>query len=192
MRAKSLACPTRRLPQSHAGHERRISFQDRCLPLLTPELFPALKRKSGDRASHCLQLKTDVKLNPVIATVIGEGGSGGALYRWPIWCICPVFHLFGISPRDAPRFSGGFHKAPDAARALKLTANDLLKLEMIDGIVDEPKGGAHRYPEMTAKILKQKLLDGLKELKKMSRNKIADKRIEKFLKMGIFSEKPVK
>lgn len=163
----------------------------------TPGAFPGIEAEErGQGEAIAYNLKQMSKLRtPVIATVIGEGGSGGALgigvanlvymLQYSIYSVISPEGCASILWRDSS-------KAPDAARALKLTANDLLKLEMIDGIVDEPKGGAHRYPEMTAKILKQKLLDGLKELKKMSRNKIADKRIEKFLKMGIFSEKPVK
>lgn len=163
----------------------------------TPGAFPGIEAEErGQGEAIAYNLKQMSKLRtPVIATVIGEGGSGGALgigvanlvymLQYSIYSVISPEGCASILWRDSS-------KASDAAKALKLTADDLLKLEIINGIIEEPKGGAHRYPELTAKIVKQKLLEGLKELKKMSRNKIAEKRIEKFLKMGIFSEKCVK
>jgi acetyl-CoA carboxylase carboxyl transferase subunit alpha len=163
----------------------------------TPGAFPGIEAEErGQGEAIARNLKEMAKLKvPIIATVIGEGGSGGALgigvanlvymLKYSIYSVISPEGCASILWRDSS-------KASDAAKSLKLTADDLLKLEIIDGIVEEPKGGAHRYPEETARKLKAKILEGLRELRRMSRNKVTEKRIEKFLKMGFYSEKPVK
>lgn len=163
----------------------------------TPGAFPGLEAEErGQGEAIAKNLKEMAKLRvPVIATVIGEGGSGGALgigvanhvymLKYSIYSVISPEGCASILWRDGA-------KASEAAKALKLTSDDLLNLGIIDGIIEEPKGGAHRFPELTAQKLKEKLTEGLKELKRMSKNKIAERRIEKFLKMGMYSEKPLK
>lgn len=163
----------------------------------TPGAFPGIEaeeRGQGEAIARNLKEMSKIKV-PIMATVIGEGGSGGALgigvanlvymLKYSIYSVISPEGCASILWRDST-------KAEEASKNLKLTSDDLLKLKIIDDIIEEPKGGAHRYPEETAEKIKIKLLNGLKELKKISRNKITEKRIDKFLKMGIFSEKPSK
>ncbi len=128
---------------------------------------------------------------PIICTVIGEGGSGGALgigvgdrlfmFEHSIYSVAPPEACAAILWRDA-------QKGPKAADALKITAKDLLSLNLIDQILPEPLGGAHRDPIAAAQTLKQVLLDTLDELWRLSGQERRDLRYEKFRQMGIFTE----
>jgi len=80
-------------------------------------------------------------------------------------------------------------RAADAASALKLTAEDLLDLKVIDGIVPEPLGGAHRDFEKTAENLQKIVSDALQELKEIPRREITDLRYKKYREMGVFTTK---
>jgi acetyl-CoA carboxylase carboxyl transferase subunit alpha len=80
-------------------------------------------------------------------------------------------------------------KAPEAAEALKITAPALLKLGVIDEIIPEPPGGAHRDYETTLRAVKQALLKHLSILKRVSERKLVDRRFEKFCKMGRFGRR---
>jgi acetyl-CoA carboxylase carboxyl transferase subunit alpha len=79
-------------------------------------------------------------------------------------------------------------KAPEAAETLKLTANDLLNLGIIDEIIPEPPGGAHKDPEKAAKNLKEALERNLKELSQLSKERLLKLRYEKFRKIGVIEE----
>ncbi|HCL55444.1 MAG TPA: acetyl-CoA carboxylase carboxyl transferase subunit alpha [Spirochaetia bacterium] len=163
----------------------------------TQGAFPGIEAEErGQGEAIARNLREMAKLRvPVVATVIGEGGSGGALgigvanmvfmLKYSVYSVISPEGCASILWRDST-------KASEAAKALKITADDLLKLGLIDGIIDEPLGAAHRYPEQTAQNLKNKLLETTKELARMSRNKLMDRRIDKFLNMGKFSEKPLK
>ena len=154
----------------------------------TPGAFPGIEaeeRGQGEAIARNLREMANLK-TPVIATVIGEGGSGGALgigvanlvymLRYSIYSVISPEGCASILFRDST-------KASEAAKSLKLTAKDLLDLGIIDGIIDEP-GGAHRYPREVAQNLKNKLLESIYMLKKLSKEKIREKRIDKFLKIG--------
>ncbi|HXE11329.1 MAG TPA: acetyl-CoA carboxylase carboxyltransferase subunit alpha [Bryobacteraceae bacterium] len=129
---------------------------------------------------------------PVIAVVIGEGGSGGAL---AIGVANRVYMLENawysvISPESCAaiiwRDAG---KAPLAAAALKMTAEDLLALSVIDGIVPEPEGGAQNDMDETASALKETLKKALSELGQLSREQLIADRYDKFRRMGnVFQE----
>jgi acetyl-CoA carboxylase carboxyl transferase subunit alpha len=129
---------------------------------------------------------------PVIAVVIGEGGSGGAL---AIGVANRVYMLENawysvISPESCAaiiwRDAG---KAPLAAAALKMTAEDLLALSVIDGIVPEPEGGAQNDMDGTASALKETLKKALAELDQLSREQLIADRYDKFRRMGnVFQE----
>ncbi len=80
-------------------------------------------------------------------------------------------------------------RAPDAATALKLTAQDLLALGVIDGIIPEPLGGAHRDFNTTAENVRKAINEAFEELKKIPRKDLTDLRYQKFRKMGVFSAK---
>jgi acetyl-CoA carboxylase carboxyl transferase subunit alpha len=126
---------------------------------------------------------------PIISIVIGEGGSGGALgigvantvmmLKYSIYSVISPEGAAAILFRD-----GQF--APKAAENLHITADQLYALGLIDDIVYEAPGGAHRFPYETMVDLKEKILSHLRELKKISRPKLAERRLEKYLKIGKF------
>jgi len=128
---------------------------------------------------------------PIVVVVIGEGGSGGALgigvgdrimmMQNSIYSVISPEGCASILWRDAT-------KADVAAEALRINAPQLLKLGIIDEIVPEPPGGAHRDYQVAAENLKKALLKHLTELKKIPKNKIAEKRHEKFRQMGPIKE----
>ena len=80
-------------------------------------------------------------------------------------------------------------KAPDAAHALKLTGRELLEMKLIDGVIPEPLGGAHRDFEQTAKNVESTVSRALEELKKLSKKELLEKRYEKYRRIGAFKEK---
>ncbi len=133
--------------------------------------------------------------SPVIAVVIGEGGSGGAL---AIGVANRVYMLenasYGvISPESCAaiiwRDAG---KAALAAAALKMTAEDLLRLQVIDGIIPEPPGGAQNDPDATASAMRDTLKTALAELGAFNREQLIEDRYNKFRRMGnFFYEEPL-
>ncbi len=128
---------------------------------------------------------------PIIVAVIGEGGSGGALglgvgdrvlmLEHAIYSVIPPEGCAAILFRDAK-------KAPEAARAMKVTAPTLLELKIIDEIIPEPNEGAHTDHETTALMLKEALRRHLKEISRISIEKLLAQRSKKFQAMGIFEE----
>lgn len=128
---------------------------------------------------------------PVICVVVGEGGSGGALgigvgdcvmmLEKAVYSVISPEGCAGILWRDGT-------KAELAAAALKITANDLLGFGIIDKIIPEPEGGAHTNHEETFENIKVAILKELESLQKLAPQKRIQKRIEKFAKMGVFSE----
>ena len=127
---------------------------------------------------------------PVVATVIGEGGSGGALALGVADRVLmlenAVYSVISVEGCAAILWKDG--KSPEtrerAADALKITAPDLYELRVIDEIVPEPPGGAHADPEVTAVKLKEVLVRQLEELRRYKPEKLVRRRREKFLKMG--------
>ncbi len=127
---------------------------------------------------------------PIIVCVTGEGGSGGALgigvgdrilmLKYATYSVISFEGCAAILWRDSS-------KAPDAAKALKPTANDLFELKVIDEIVDEPIEGAHNDYKFTAENLKNAIIRNLKELKDITVEKLLELRYEKFKKMGFFT-----
>ena len=147
------------------------------LPLLTfidtPGAHPGIdaeERGQSEAIAKNLLVMSELK-TPIIAAVIGEGGSGGAL---AIGVADLVFMLqYSIYSVISPEGCASIlwknaDKAEDAAEALGITAPRLKQLELIDGIVDEPPGGAHRDYDAVARTLKQTLLDGLESLSQNS------------------------
>lgn len=128
---------------------------------------------------------------PVIVVVIGEGGSGGAL---AVGCGDRVYMLENsiysvISPEGcASILWRDASKAPQAAKALRLTADELLDLGIIDEIIPEPLGGVHRSRENVFKKLKSKLKTDLSNLMKFPVKKLLDERYLKYKKMAVFEE----
>ncbi len=131
---------------------------------------------------------------PIIATVIGEGGSGGALALYVADrilmlqnSVCSVITVEGCA---AILWKDGKSQEmrEKAATALKITATDLLELRVIDEIIPEPEGGAHTNHEVTAAALREVLIRNLDELRRLKPDKLVRRRREKFLRMGQFEE----
>ena len=128
---------------------------------------------------------------PIIIFVIGEGGSGGALgvgVGDRVYVLENAYYSV-ISPEGCAAILWKERgKSQDAARALKLTAKDLLELGLIDGVIKEPVGGAHRDPETTAKNIKAAIKKDLQALKAVPKDKLIQARYAKFRKIGVFKE----
>ena len=128
---------------------------------------------------------------PIIAVVIGEGGSGGALALGLADRVLMLEHSVYsvISPEGcAAILWKDAAQKERAAESLKLTSKDLLRLELIDEIVPEPAGGAHTDPETAAANLEKALVKVVKNLVKVDPDKLQQLRIEKYLKMGTYVE----
>jgi acetyl-CoA carboxylase carboxyl transferase subunit alpha len=126
---------------------------------------------------------------PIIITVIGEGGSGGALALGVGDRVLMLEHAVYsvISPEGcAAILWKNASAAPDAAAAMKITAQDLKRLGIIDEIVPEPPGGAHSDPAASAEILAPVLEKALKEVQKTKLSLLPEERYKKFRKMGVF------
>lgn len=164
------------------------------LPILifidTPGAYPGIgAEERGQAQAIALNLREMMQIaTPMVAMVIGEGGSGGALgigVADKIYVLENAYYSV-ISPEGCAAIlwkSGA--KAPDAAEALKLTAPDLLKMGLIDEIILEPLGGAHRDPEKTAQELKETAMRSFRELKTLSKEELLKVRYKKFRGMGI-------
>ncbi len=128
---------------------------------------------------------------PTVAVVIGEGGSGGALGIGVSDRVLILENAYYsvISPEacSAILWKDRRH-APEAAEALKLTAQDLMGLGVVDEIVPEPEGGAHRDPDLAAANLGTALRQNLEMLSALSLDDLMSRRYEKFRKLGKFSE----
>jgi acetyl-CoA carboxylase carboxyl transferase subunit alpha len=131
---------------------------------------------------------------PIVATVIGEGGSGGALalgvadrvlmLENAVYSVITVEGCAAILWKDGK----SVEMRDRAANALRITAPDLYELRVIDEIVPEPIGGAHANHEAAASALKEALERNLEELRRYKPDKLARRRREKFLRMGVFQE----
>lgn len=157
----------------------------------TPGAYPGLEAENhnqGEAIAYNLQEMAGLK-TPIISIVIGEGGSGGALgigvsdiilmLKYSIYSV--------ISPEGAAMILfKDSTKAQEAAHALKITSQELLKLNIIDEIVNEPLGGAHRFPVETMNEVKKTLLYHLKNLKKIPPYKLPEKRLQKYLQIGFY------
>ena len=128
---------------------------------------------------------------PVIITVIGEGGSGGALALGVGDRVLMLEHAVYsvISPEGcAAILWKSSSAAPEAAAAMKITAQDLKKLNVIDEIVPEPSGGAHSDPAAAAEILTPFLEKALRELTKLKPAALVEERYKKFRRMGVYEK----
>ncbi|MGN6182170.1 MAG: acetyl-CoA carboxylase carboxyltransferase subunit alpha [Thermoanaerobaculia bacterium] len=128
---------------------------------------------------------------PVIISVIGEGGSGGALALGVGDRVFMLEHAVYsvISPEGcAAILWKNSAAAPDAAASMKITAQDLKKLNIIDEIIPEPAGGAHSDPTAAAENLAPVLERALKELSKLKPAQLLDERYKKFRRMGVFEK----
>ena len=160
----------------------------------TPGAYPGLEaeeRGQGEAIARNIFEMMRLKV-PVICIILGEGASGGAL---GIGIGDKVLMLENtwysvISPESCSSilWRSWEHKEK-AANALKLTAEDMMKNKLIDGIIKEPLGGAHTNHEEAFENVKKEIIKQLNKLKKIETEELVQKRMEKFCSMGVFNEK---
>ena len=159
----------------------------------TPGAYPGIGAEERHIAEAIAVNIRDMMVlrTPVVSVVIGEGGSGGALGIGVADRVLMLDNSYYsvISPEGCAAILWKHRKhAPEAAEALKLTAKDLQKMGLVDGVIPEPDGGAHVDPEKAASNLREALSRELKSLSKTPVEKLLAKRYEKFRAMGVFQE----
>ncbi|MBL0060485.1 MAG: acetyl-CoA carboxylase carboxyltransferase subunit alpha [bacterium] len=185
-------------PEGYRKATRHLALAQKFkLPVITfidtPGAYPGLgAEERGQAEAIARSLYEMARLNvPILTFVIGEGGSGGALaisiadrifmLEYSIYSVISPEGCASILYRDAGQ-------APQAAEALKLTADDLLELGIIDGIIPEPAGGAHEnYDEIAARV-KERIVMTLPELTADSPEKLLDARHKKYERIGFYLE----
>src|SRR5580704_6731191 len=166
-------------------HRPIVTFLD------TPGAYPGIDAEErGQAQAIAVNLREMSRLDvPVIAIVIGEGGSGGALglgVANRVYMLENAYYSV-ISPEScAAIIYRDSSKAPEAARALGLTATDLRALGLIDGIIPEPPEGAQSDPDQAAEFLKEPIRTALAELCSLSPRALIEDRYGKFRRMGNF------
>jgi acetyl-CoA carboxylase carboxyl transferase subunit alpha len=183
-------------PGGYRKAMRLMEHADRFrLPILsfidTPGAYAGvLAEEQGQGEAIAVNLREMFRLRvPIVATVIGEGGSGGALgigvadrllmFEHSVYTVASPEACASILWRDAG-------KAATAADALKITGPDLLQLGIVDRVLPEPSGGNHWAPLQAAETLKTALLEQLAELGALSEQQLIDQRYAKFRRMGRF------
>jgi acetyl-CoA carboxylase carboxyl transferase subunit alpha len=159
----------------------------------TPGAYPGLgaeeRGQSEALATNILEMAA--LETPIVTVVIGEGGSGGALaigvadrvlmFEHSVYSVISPEGCAAILWKDATQ-------RERAAEALKLTAQDLLRLKLIDEVIPEPEGGAHQDPEAAGESLRAALIRHVTELRKMRPERLVRRRAEKYAAMGTFAE----
>ncbi len=159
----------------------------------TPGAYPGLEaeeRGQAEAIARNLKMMATLRV-PIITVVIGEGASGGAIgigMGNEVYMMENTWYSV-IAPESC---SSILWKTWDykeqAASVLKLTAEDLTAMEVIDGVIAEPLGGAHRDPDRSALAVKEQLLESLERLKRLSPGELIESRIEKYSAMGEWKE----
>lgn len=159
----------------------------------TPGAYPGISaEETGQGIAIAVNLREMAKLNvPIIAIITGEGCSGGALGLGVADKVLILEHAYYtvISPegcasilwRDAAMTN-------TAAEALKITGPDLMQFKIVDGIIKEPLGGAHRNHQEMGEALKTSIMNSLQELSKLSSKDLRNKRYDKYRKLGVVAE----
>jgi len=178
-------------PEGYRKAQRLMTIADKFnLPVVTfvdtAGAFPGKDAEErGQSESIASSIQTSLKIgSPIISIIIGEGGSGGAIALATADIVLMLEHSIYsvISPEGCSSIlwrSNNFTKK--AAESLKITAQDCLKNKIIDSIVEEVDGGAHRYPEDQASILKNQIINSINNLNTLSVETRRKKRNEKFL-----------
>jgi len=185
-------------PEGYRKAKRLMEMAERFkLPILTfidtPGAYPGVgaeERGQSEAIARNLFVMSELK-TPIVCTVIGEGGSGGALaigvgdrllmLEYSTYSVISPEGCASILWKSA-------EKAPDAAEAMGLTAPRLQELELVDQIINEPLGGAHRDMESMAESLKQALKDNLEVLDAIPLDKLLEQRYQRLMQYGNFSE----
>ncbi len=160
----------------------------------TPGAYPGIgaeERGQAEAIAHNIREMARLRV-PIVVVIIGEGASGGALgigvgdvvmileYAW--YSVISPEGCAAILWRDAA-------KAPEAAEALRVTSDDLIKLKVVDKVISEPEGGAHRDPTATARLVKKEILAALKELQTKPIEQLLQDRLAKYRSIGEFEER---
>jgi acetyl-CoA carboxylase carboxyl transferase subunit alpha len=181
-------------PEGYRKAQRLMRLADRFkLPVLTlvdtPGAYPGIEAEArGQAEAIASSIETCLGLGvPLVSVVIGEGGSGGAL---AIASSDRVYMLENsvysvITPEGCASILWRNNaNAQDAAEAMKVTAADLKKLEVIDDVIPEPMGGAHRAPDETIDVVGRIVGEAIAELSKLDAATLRERRQDKFLAMG--------
>lgn len=181
-------------PEGYRKALRLMEMAERFkLPIITfidtPGAYPGIgaeERGQSEAIARNLKVMAGLKV-PVICTVVGEGGSGGALaigvgdkvnmLQYSTYSVISPEGCASILWKSA-------EKAPLAAEAMGITAGRLKELKLIDEVIAEPLGGAHRSPEQMAATLKTALVRDLEKLQKLSTQELLDKRYQRLMSYG--------
>ena len=160
----------------------------------TPGAYPGIEAEERGQAQAIaanLEVMSQLKV-PILVIIVGEGGSGGALGigLGDRTLLLENATYSVISPEGcAAILWKSQEKVEEAAETLKLTAQDLLEIGLIDGIIPEPRGGAHRDPEKTAANIKKSIIKNLDELTDMPPEELIKTRYEKYRRIGNFEKR---
>ena len=159
----------------------------------TPGAYPGLGAEERGQAEALATniLEMAMLPTPIIAAVIGEGGSGGALAIavGDVTLMLQYATYSVISPEGcASILWKSADKAPEAAETLGITASRLKTLGLVDKVVPEPPGGAHRDPQAAAQALKRALAEAFKELRSIKPKQLVEERLERLMSYGKFKE----
>lgn len=185
-------------PEGYRKAMRMMDLADRFgLPFLsfidTPGAYPGVSAEERGQAwviAQSIQRMGRLRV-PSVAVVLGEGGSGGALAIGVANRVLILENAWYsvISPESCAAILWRDAKeAPKAAQALRLTARDLLALGVVDGVVPEPLGGAHKDPQATYRLLKEALLEALEGLASLSPEELYQDRHRRFRRLGAWRE----
>jgi acetyl-CoA carboxylase carboxyl transferase subunit alpha len=185
-------------PEGYRKALRLMELAERFrLPILTfidtPGAYPGIdaeERGQSEAIAHNLLVMSALK-TPILCTVIGEGGSGGALaigvgdrvlmLEYSTYSVISPEGCASILWKSA-------NKAAEAAEALGITSGRLKDLGLVDGVVSEPLGGAHRNVEVMAQRLKQALVENLQRLRALDLESLLTTRYERLMRYGIFKK----
>ena len=183
-------------PEGYRKARRLMQMAERLeMPIITlidtPGAYPGIgaeERGQSEAIARNLEIMAELK-TPILSVVIGEGGSGGALAIGV--CDCLLLLQYSIYSVISPEGCASIlwksaERAQDAAETLGLTSERLLKLELIDGVIEEPLGGAHREPATMAAALKQELVQRLGKLAVLGPEVLVARRQERLLGVGMF------
>jgi acetyl-CoA carboxylase carboxyl transferase subunit alpha len=157
----------------------------------TPGAYPGIgaeERGQSEAIGACLAAMSRARV-PIIATIIGEGGSGGALalgvanrvlvLEYGTYSVITPEGCASILWKDGS-------KADEAAARMKMTAPDLLRLGIVDRVVDEPAGGAHQDPDAAARMVETAIAETLRDLDALDPGELVEDRYQRFRKMGAY------
>jgi acetyl-CoA carboxylase carboxyl transferase subunit alpha len=192
---RNFGCPN---PEGYRKALRLMNLANKFgLPIIsivdTPGAFPGIgaeERHVAEAIAVNLREMASLKV-PIVALVIGEGGSGGALgvaVANKVLILENAYYSV-ISPEGCAAILWKDRAfSSNAAEALKLDASELLKLGIVDEVIPEPIGGAHRNWDLTSVSIRKSIASNLSELSVLSATKLVDQRYDKFRKMGEFTE----